>query len=556
MQRLIIVVLFLTGVAQVYSQKFYAEVNSTNIEMGDNIRVSFTFENLSGGNLTPPPFKDFDIVAGPNTSTRTTIVNGRRTSQQSVVYTLSPKRPGRLKIQAASAVSNGKEVFTQPLSISVAKGVTSNVPLDQQVFVKGEVTDSIIFIGQQIILEYKIYTLGNASSPKFRSVPSFDGFFAQNLPLGKIQVHKETIDGQEFNVQTFAKVALFPQQTGTYQIEPIQVNFRMEAITTKGKRVISKSESVAAIPIQVRELPPHDEPKTGAVGRYRMQVKCDQRTITTDQAIVVNMFIAGNGDPNQIKPPQWTLPEGLEMYDPNVTDGQPQQSAYGLSHNNGYEYLIVAKKPGRYVLNPSFTYFNTDSSAYVTLKKRLPPIRVTQGTNIEEVAATKEQKKIATIYDTMSSGKKGGSLHHSFLHLGSLLSILLGGLGMFYYAQRLEKSGKFDERTIKKNKAYGIAQKRLKKSKEALTAQDAKLFHEEMILSLKTYLTDKYEIPALHIKKPELYERLTPILSEASLADLKTIIDRSEVAMYAPSSSSDMNNTYELASDLIASLEA
>ena len=69
-------------------------------------------------------------------------------------------------------------------------------------------------------------------------------------------------------------------------------------------------------------------------------------------------------------------------------------------------------------------------------------------------------------------------------------------------------------------------------------------------------IRDRYEIPALHIKKPELYERLTPILSEASLADLKTIIDRSEVAMYAPSSSSDMNNTYELASDLIASLEA
>ena len=126
---------------------------------------------------------------------------------------------------------------------------------------------------------------------------------------------------------------------------------------------------------------------------------------------------------------------------------------------------------------------------------------------------------------------------------------------MFFYAQHLEKSGKFDERTIKRNKAYSIAQKRLKKSKEALSAQDAKLFHEEMILALKTYLTDKYEIPALHIKKEELYNQLKPLLNEASLVDLKTIIDRSEVAMYAPSSSSDMDNTYQLASELIASLE-
>ena len=89
-----------------------------------------------------------------------------------------------------------------------------------------------------------------------------------------------------------------------------------------------------------------------------------------------------------------------------------------------------------------------------------------------------------------------------------------------------------------------------------MSNQDAKLFHEEMILALKTYLTDKYEIPALHIKKPELYAQLEPLLNETSFADLKTIIDRSEVAMYAPSSSSDMNNTYQLATDLIASLEA
>ena len=286
-----------------------------------------------------------------------------------------------------------------------------------------------------------------------------------------------------------------------------------------------------------------------------MQSKCDQRNINTDQAIVVNMFIAGNGDPNQITPPRWNLPEGLEMYDPNVTDGQPQQNAYGLSHNNGYEYLIVAKKPGRYTLTPSFTYFDTDSSAYVTLEKRLPPIRVTQGSNLEKIAEPTEQKEIATIYETYTPHKKSTSLHHSAIHIGSLLSIILGGLGMFFYAQHLEKSGKFDERTIKRNKAYSIAQKRLKKSKEALSAQDAKLFHEEMILALKTYLTDKYEIPALHIKKEELYNQLKPLLNEASLVDLKTIIDRSEVAMYAPSSSSDMDNTYQLASELIASLE-
>ena len=557
MLRPILFFLFVACTLEVSAQKFYAEVSSTNIEMGDNLRVGFTLENMDGGQLTPPPFKDFDVVAGPSRSTKTSIVNGRRTSQQGIIYTLSPKRPGRLTIGPASAVSNGRTIYTQALNISVKKGATSDVPIADQVFATAEVTDSIILIGQQIILEYKIYTIsGRFSSPNFRTTPSFDGFFAQSLPLGKKQILTEVVNGKEYYVQTFAKVALFPQQTGTYQIEPVNINFRVELITDQGKRTISKSETVAGIPIQVRELPAHSTPVTGAVGRYKMQVECKQRSISTDKAIVVNMYIAGNGDPNQIKPSQWALPEGLEMYDPNVTEGQPQQDAYGLSHSNGYEYLIVAKKPGTYTLTPSFTYYDTDSSAYVTLTETLPRIRVVQGTNIEEVAAPKEQKELQGIYPATTLKQPSGSLHHSLLHIGGLLSLILGGLGMFLYAQRLEKSGKFDERTIKKNKAYSVAQKRLVKSKAALNAKDTKAFHEEMILALKTYITDKYEVPALHLKKPELFEQLTPLIDASALEQLKTIIDRSEIAMYAPSSTSDMDNTYQLASEVIASLES
>lgn len=556
MLRPIVFILCIAATLQSSAQKFYAEASSTNIEMGDNLRVGFTLENMNGGELTPPPFKDFDVVSGPSQSKKTSHINGRRTSQIGIIYTLSPKRPGRLTIGPASAVSKGKTIYTQALNISVKKGATSDVPVADQVFATAEVTDSIILIGQQIILEYKIYTIsGRFSSPNFRSTPSFDGFFAQSLPLGKKQILTEVVNGKEYYVQTFAKVALFPQQTGTYQIEPVNINFRVELITNQGKRTVSKSETVAGIPIQVRELPAHNQPTTGAVGRYKMQVECKQRSISTDQAIVINMYIAGNGDPNQIKPSQWELPDGLEMYDPNVTEGQPKQDAYGLSHSNGYEYLIVAKEPGKYTLTPTFTYYDTDSSAYVTLQKTLPAIRVVQGTNIEEVAAPKAQRDLQGIYPTTTLKQPSGSLHHSLLHIGALLSVLLGGLGMFLYAQKLEKSGKFDARTIKKNKAYSIAQKRLQKSKAALTANESKTFHEEMILALKTYLTDKYEVPALHINKTELYQQLTPLINESSLENLKTIIDRSEIAMYAPSSSSDMEGTYQLASEVIAGLE-
>jgi len=538
------------------AQKFYAEVSAQQVELGDNLRVGFTWENMQVSNFKPPAFKNFDLISGPSTSSRSSSVNGRMSTVESKIYTVTPKKPGKWEIGSATIIHKGQTYKSQPVTINVVKGLTSSVPINDQVLARAQVTDTVVYIGQQILLEYKLYSLtGRFSSPQFQSSPSFDGFYAVNIPLGKKQTTTEKLDGKDYYVQTFTKVALFPQQTGTYQIEPVQLNFRVEVLTKNGKKVISKAEHVPAIDIQVKDLPPTTEPQTGAVGRYKIKVECDQRRITTDKAIVVNMFILGNGDPNQIKAPKWDLPDGLEMYDPNVTEGNPNTEAYGISHYKNFEYLIVAKEPGRYQLNPSFTYYDTDSSAYVTLNQKLPPITVLQGSNMEEVATPKARQELAGIVATTQLKKPSTPLHNSALHLLSLLGTLLGGMGIFAFGRKLEKSGKYDAASLRKNNAFSVAQQRLEKSKSHLDKNESKEFHEEMIVALKTYITDKYDIPALHLKKPELFAQLSSHLSAEALEDFKILTQKSEVAMYAPASQSNMSETYELAINFIAQAE-
>lgn len=542
--------------ANVQAQKFYTEISAQQIEQGDNLRVGFTWENMDGSNFQPPPFKNFDVISGPTRSSRSSNVNGRRSSTESRIYTLLPKKKGKLEIGPASIRYKGKTEKTQSVYITVIKGLTSSVPINNQVLARAQVTDSVVFIGQQILLEYKLYSLtGRFSSPRFQTTPSFDGFYAVNIPLGKKQTTTENIDGKDYYVQTFTKVALFPQQTGTYQIEPVQLNFRVEVLTQNGKKVVSKAENVPAIDIQVKDLPPSNKPQTGAVGRYKIKVESNNRRRTTDDAIVVNMFILGNGDPNQIKAPKWDLPDGLEMYDPNITEGQPNTNEYGISHSKNFECLIVAKEPGTYRLNPSFTYYNTDSSAYVTLTEALPPITVLKGSNMEEVAQPKAQQELAGIFQATHLKQPSESLHNSAIHLLGLGAFLLGGIGLFFYGKRQEASGKYDPAAIRKNNARSVAQQRLEKSKTLLDQNKSKEFHEEMIVALKTYLTDKYDIPALHLKKPELYAQLSQHCTPAALENFKTLTEKSEIAMYAPASVSNMSETYNLAVDFIAKIE-
>jgi len=47
--------------------KFEAKVSKTKLGINERLRIDFTM-NKDGDNFNPPDFKDFVVVAGPNTS--------------------------------------------------------------------------------------------------------------------------------------------------------------------------------------------------------------------------------------------------------------------------------------------------------------------------------------------------------------------------------------------------------------------------------------------------------------------------------------------------------
>ena len=74
------------------------------------------------------------------------------------------------------------------------------------------------------------------------------------------------------------------------------------------------------------------------------------------------MEVIGDGDSKTVSAPKWTVPQGLEMYDPNIIQDEILPSSAKITHRKVFEYLIVANKPGKYILKPTFTYFDPDSS--------------------------------------------------------------------------------------------------------------------------------------------------------------------------------------------------
>ena len=544
-----------------YGQRFYATSNAKAVVVGSYVQVDFVLENLDGKEFRPPNFKGFDVVSGPSTSTSTSITNGNMSKTFKVSYGLQPKVVGTFTIGSATVSVSGKTMKTKPFSLKVVKGSDKTVAADKQVYVKAVLSDTTAYVGQQLLLNYVLYTTLDVKQFDVRTEGDFDGFFTEQLRLGKINFTREIIDGVEYFTRPLWKAALFPQQTGTYEIPETMVEL---GIAKPGARrsffssfqVTPKLVRAEAIKVQVKGLPPTTEPYTGAVGRYRMSASTTKKTLTTDDAIEVRVEILGNGDAKTVTAPRWVLPEGLEMYDPNVLDDQIKPTNNGLNHSKIFEYLIVAKRPGRYNIQPTFTYFDTDKNDYVTLRKNLGMVTVVQGSNKTPQIAAVERQPLAGIFATTTLVQPSQSFYNSWPHLLGLALCFLSGLGLFVYSNYLKKSGQLDPALLRRDKAKEVAQNQLKQSKVFLDKEDSKGFHQEMITALKTYVTDKYNIPALHIKKSELLQKLTGTnMTTSDIETFKTILDRSEIAMYAPGLTTEMVVTYDKAIDLITGLE-
>ena len=181
--RFLYTCLLLLSVSAIFAQKlkFYADVDARKVVEGSFVEVRFVLENAQGTSFKLPKMADFTVVSGPSTSQSTKIYNGSMTSEIGYGYGLKPNGLGTKKIPSATIVVNGRTLKTTPITIEVVKAASGTVPNDKQIFVETSLTDTSTFVGQQIILEYKLYTLVDVRNIKFGIENEFDGFFSEEL---------------------------------------------------------------------------------------------------------------------------------------------------------------------------------------------------------------------------------------------------------------------------------------------------------------------------------------------------------------------------------------
>ena len=549
---------------------FQATADAKQIVENEYLEVTFTLNNAQGRNFKAPNFKGFDVISGPSTSNSISIVNGARTSKQGFVYTIQPKKIGNYTIGPASVVVNGKTLRSKPISVQVLKGkqVAKGGKAEEELYVKAEIDTNEVYVGQQVMVNYKLYTTVDIENYDIVKETDYAGFYAHDVRRFNSRVVREVIDGVQYTTKVLKRVALFPQQTGLLKVEPM--GLRLGIIVGRKRRnsfffnnqIRHTSVNTNALAINVKELPSPTPPDfSGAVGNYSIAFNLGKNKVTTDDAISIKLAIRGDGDIKRLQPPAIALPTEFELYEPKILQENSKEVNGKLSGYKEIEYLILPKRPNTYKVSPSFTYFHPDSAKYIRLQPKVFTIAVSPGSGLEGAGITtapvETTKDIRYIKSVTSFSKRSQPFANSgwFYSLCALPFLLFGGA--VFYKKQQDQHSTIDIAILKSRRAQKVAKERLQTANQLLKEQKSRAFYDEISKALLGYVGDKLRIPLSELSKENVREKLQSLkVTPSYIEDVTSIIKTTEMALFAGmDNSASMQEIYDKSVNILSSIE-
>ncbi len=539
MKRIILIFLFLATLFPLTAQNdvSFKVICKKQVVVGEQFQVSYEL-NGDGKNFEAPNFSGFEIVGGPfsSSSSSVQIINGSvtRTNTHTYSFYLRAIKEGKHTIPAATITVNKQKVKSSTADIEVVKdntavysGSSSSAASTgaKDVFLEASPNKRSAYIGEQIILTYKIYYTIPISNLSISKAPSYSGFWTKDITENNGVLQQSSImrNGREYHVATIQEVVLIPQKAGTLTIDPLDITciaqIRKERQQSKGYDPfenffgdimgssytnVKKDMKSQPINIEVKPLPTKDKPSSfkGAVGQFTFTSKIDKTEMKSNDAFTVTYTVTGQGNIELLDNPKPVFPTDFEVYDPKITTNIKNNS-YGLSGSKKAEYVVIPRVSGDFTLNPTeFTYFDPLKNRYVTLKSDQYELKVERSANegSSGIIYAGGQEAIKVVGSDIRHIMTISDLHNNnTLMFGSALYfiIMIAMIAIFVAALVIyKKINKFNQNIVlvRNKKATKTAKKRLQNAYNYLKIEDQGHFYEEFSQALWGYISDKLNI--------------------------------------------------------------
>ncbi len=580
----------------------------SEVQAGQQFRLVYTL-NAEAENFTGPDLKDFVTISGPaqSSSSSIQIINNQvsRSFSYTFTYILAAQQEGSYTIPAARARSGGKQYTSNPVAIKVRAAATppggSQAPQGQSgqssggisnkdIFLRASVDKKEPYMGEQIIVTYKLYTRLQISNYQIEQSPTATGFWVEELLRDNKNLlqYTDVVDGQQYTVAEIRKVALFPQRAGKLRIDPLQIEIVARVQQQAQRRTgdpffdsffndpffSSRYQSVNhtlrsnTVELDVKSLPVQNRPSdfSGAVGDFSFRATVDKTELAANEPVNLKVVINGKGNVRLIDKLNFQFPPAFEVYDPKITT-EVQANQSGVSGTRTLEYLIIPRSAGSFSIKPAaFSYFHPVRENYVSLNTPEFTFAVArgEGQEITTGSSTSDQQAIQYIASDIrfirQAPFKLNTIGSYFFGSTTFYILLISPLVLFVLFVILLQNHIKNNRDIarvKNRRATRIARKRLKQAEQFLKLRISEKFFTELSQALWGYLSDKFNIPLAELSLETVRERLTiKSVKPDIIDDFINLLDQCEFARFAPGDKfHEMDQLYGRGLDLIMRIE-
>lgn len=574
------------------------------VTVGEPFRVEFVLTNgkPDKDSFSAPNFTEvgLDVLAGPTTSTSRSFqsINGKTssTSTHTITYVVVAQKAGNITIGAANVISDDKIFSTKPTPIEAVEeaqqqvrenvaeqgNALQNQLAQDDILLHLNLSRSTVYKGEPVLASLTLYTRASIVGLEDAHLPSFNGFWSQELPTDNYMTQRQTVDGKVYDSQIIKQYLLYPQQAGQITIDPttltavaqivVRNNRNFDPFFGGGTEVynVKRKLSTGNVTLNVKELP-EGAPASfnGAVGTFSMKSNAPASEFQANSATTYTIEISGVGNLTFLQQPTLVLPSSFELYNVRTTESI-QTTSSGTRGYRRYEYPFIARAEGEYDIPAvEFTYFDPDKESYITLQTEplqlnILPDPTTGASQKTQIIAGSSKESVRQLGSDIRFIKLGSSelrpavtpLFLSNRYFMILLLIIIGFIALYLFLRRRIRDSR-NTVLVRNKRANKVAIQRFRLAERYMQESNRRAFFEEMLRALWGYMGDKLNIPVSSLTKENIREELQRRGCPAQEAQLYTdIISRCDEAQYSPTDAIQMHDVYAEGIAIISRIEA
>lgn len=535
-----------------------------------------------------PDLSDFSQYLGSSTQSSVQMVNGRTRVSLTIQYRYQALEEGTFTIPSFEVEVAGKTYGTDPIEVTVSadagggeapEGERSAAVAPTDLFITAEPSKPVVYEGEPLILEYRIWTKVDVTNFGMTRVPEPEGFWVEDVtPGGQPRVEQRSRDGTQYATAVIRRVALIPTGAGEHTIEPIGVEAQVRVRGGRdpfsdffgrsslfGTTTVPTTVLANSVTIDVEPLPTEaPEPRSGIVGSLDVSASLDRDSVASNDAVTLTVRVTGTGNIRAIPEPRLELPSDFEAFPPEATESV-RASEGGLAGTKTFEYVVIPRAPGqREIPSVRFSYFDDDAGEY--RMARSEPLSLTvSGTLAAEGPGSLGRSGVAQLREDirfirlgpLELRRTGGSL---FVGAGFWLFALLplvgitGALALRRHQDRLAG----DVAYARGRRAGRVARKRLARARDLTGSDDSRAFYAEVARALRGLVADRLNLAEAGLRTSELDDALSRTgIDDALRGDLVELLEECDRQRFAPpgADADERSRFLEAAGDVMSALD-